>query len=159
MPLLAPGDRFPAIEVEISGGRSLTLPDAFSGEYGVVLFNRGSWCPFCTGQLRAFQRALDDLHEAGAGVFALSTDDEESAAELVEKNGLTFPIGHSADAHRIAALTGAFVNNDPPYLQATGFVLDPQGRVVVSAYSSGAIGRIVPEDAIGLISHLTASAA
>jgi hypothetical protein len=38
-------------------------------------------------------------------------------------------------------------------VQSTGFVLDPAGRVVVSVYSSGAIGRLVPEDAIGLIRY------
>ena len=50
--------------------------------------------------------------------------------------------------------TGAFVNDDPVYLQSTGFVIDPGGRIVVSVYSSGAIGRLVPEDVIGLIRHL-----
>jgi hypothetical protein len=40
------------------------------------------------------------------------------------------------------------------YLQSTGFVLDPAGNVVVSAYSSGAIGRLVPEDVIGLVRYL-----
>jgi hypothetical protein len=51
-------------------------------------------------------------------------------------------------------MTGAFVNPDPVYLQSTGFVLDPAGRVVVSVYSSGAIGRLVPEDVIGLVRYL-----
>jgi hypothetical protein len=37
--------------------------------------------------------------------------------------------------------------------QSTGFVLDPRGRIVVSVYSSGAIGRLVPEDVIGLLRH------
>ncbi len=36
-------------------------------------------------------------------------------------------------------------------MQSTGFVLDPAGRIVVSVYSSGAIGRLVPQDVIGLI--------
>jgi hypothetical protein len=59
----------------------------------------------------------------------------------------------------IAGLTGAFVNEDPPYLQSTGFVLDPQGRVIVSVYSSGAIGRLVPEDVTGLVRYLREHAA
>jgi len=74
--------------------------------------------------------------------------------ELIAKHGLTFPIGHSADAWAIADLTGAFVNPDPVYLQATGFVIDPAGKLVVSVYSSGAIGRLVPEDVIGLVRYL-----
>jgi hypothetical protein len=83
------------------------------------------------------------------------------ASEFTAKNGITFPLGHSADARAIAELTGAFVNEDPPYLQSTGFVLDPQGTVIVSVYSSGAIGRLVPQDVTGLVryvrEHATAS--
>jgi len=67
---------------------------------------------------------------------------------------LRFPVGHSADAWAISAATGAFVNNGPVYLQSAGFVLDPGGRVIVSVYSSGAIGRLVPDDVIGLGRYL-----
>jgi peroxiredoxin len=135
------------------------LPDAFAGDFGVVLFVRGSWCPYCNAQLRAFQRAADSLAETGIKVAALSVDDEPTTAELIAKHGLTFPVGHSADARAISALTGAFVNPDPVYLQSTGFVLDPVGNVVVSVYSSGAIGRLVPEDVIGLVRYLQQHAA
>jgi hypothetical protein len=53
----------------------------------------------------------------------------------------------------VAGLTGAPVNPDPVFLQSTGFVLDPAGQVVVSVYSSGAIGRLVPEDVLGLVRY------
>jgi hypothetical protein len=63
-------------------------------------------------------------------------------------------MGHGADAQAVAAATGAFVNPDPEYLQSTGFVLGPDGRVIVSVYSSGAIGRLVPEDVAGMIEYV-----
>ena len=88
-------------------------------------------------------------------VLSLSVDDEATARELIAKHGLTFPVGHSADAAAIHEATGAFVNADPVYLQSTGFVLDPEGNVVVSVYSSGAIGRLVPDDVAGLVDYLT----
>jgi|SRR5271170_413234 len=154
MPLLSPGDSFPALPLTPPGGAALTLRDGFDGDFGVVLFFRGSWCPYCNAQLRAFQRAGDSLAGAGIKVAALSVDDEPATAALIAKHGLTFPVGHSADARAIAGLTGAFVNPDPVYLQSTGFVLGPAGRVVVSVYSSGAIGRLVPEDVIGLVRYL-----
>ena len=144
----------PALTVKLPGGGSLQLPDALAGGFGVVLFNRGSWCPYCNAQLRAFQRSLDSLTSVGAKIVALSVDDEGTTQDLIAKHGLRFLVGHSADARAIADATGAFVNDDPPYLQSTGFVLDPVGRVVVSVYSSGAIGRLVPEDVIGLIRYL-----
>jgi hypothetical protein len=87
-------------------------------------------------------------------VAALSVDDKDTTAALVEKHQLTFPVGYGADAEAVAALTGAFANPDPVFLQSTGFVLDPAGNVVVSVYSSGAIGRLVPDDVIGLVRYL-----
>jgi peroxiredoxin len=145
---------FPALSLTPPDSPALTLPDAFDGDFGIVLFFRGSWCPYCNAQLRAFQRASDALTGTGAKVAALSVDDEPTTAALIAKHGLTFPVGHSADARAIAGLTGAFVNPDPVYLQSTGFVLDPAAQVVVSVYSSGAIGRLVPEDVIGLVRYL-----
>jgi peroxiredoxin len=154
MSLLGPGTPFPVLSITPPSADSLKLPDLFAGDFGVVLFFRGSWCPYCNAQLRAFQRASASLAGSGIKVAALSVDDEPTTADLIAKHGLTFPVGHSADATAIADLTGAFVNPHPVYLQSTGFVLDPDGKVVVSVYSSGAIGRLVPEDVIGLVRYL-----
>ncbi|MDQ2836778.1 MAG: peroxiredoxin family protein [Actinomycetota bacterium] len=154
MPLLSPGQRFPTFTVTTPGGDQLILPQALAGDFAVVLFYRGAWCPYCNAQLRAFQRSQDALTAAGAQVLALSVDDEATTRELIAKHALTFPVGHSADAVAIAEATGAFVNDDPAFIQSTGFVLAPDGTVVVSVYSSGAIGRLVPEDVIGLIRYL-----
>ena len=154
MPLLNPGDHFPPLTITPVDIGPTTLPDALEGHFGVVLFYRGSWCPYCNAQLRAFQRATDTLDGADVKVIALSVDDEPTARELITKHGLTFPVGHSADASAIRAASGAFVNPDPVYLQSTGFVLDRGGNVVVSVYSSGAIGRLVPEDVAGLVKYL-----
>jgi peroxiredoxin len=154
MPLLNPGDSFPRLTISITNGQTLTLPDAFAGGFGVVLFYRGSWCPYCNAQLRAFERAGEALAGADVKVAALSVDDNETTAALVNKHKLTFPVGYGAVAPEIASLTGAFINPDPVYLQSTGFVLDPAGNVVVSVYSSGAIGRLVPDDVVGLVRYL-----
>ncbi len=158
MPLLRPGDTFPALAVSLPGGGRLQLPDAFGGQFGVILFYRGSWCPYCNAQLRAFQLAKNRLADAGAQVVALSVDDEATTADLIAKHGLEFPVGYGAEALVLAEATGAFVNDDPLYLQSTGFVLNSGGQVVVSVYSSGAIGRLVPDDVAGLIGYLRAHA-
>jgi peroxiredoxin len=151
---LHPGDPFPALTAALPGRRALRLPGDLAGHFGVVLFYRGSWCPYCNAQLSAFQRSLDRLSRLDISVAALSVDDEATTQQLIAKHDLRFPIGHSADARAVAAATGAFVNDDPEYLQSTGFVLDPGGRVIVGVYSSGAIGRLVPDDVIGLVRYL-----
>ena len=154
MPLLNPGDHFPPITITPVDGEAIDLPDALAGHFAVILFNRGSWCPYCNAQLRAFQRHAEKLDGLDVKVVSLSVDDEATARELIAKHGLTFPVGHSADAAAIHDATGAFVNADPVHLQSTGFVLDPDGNVVVSVYSSGAIGRLVPDDVAGLVSYV-----
>src|ERR1700722_13336793 len=151
MALLQPGDRFPDIEITPVGASHLTVPSSLAGHFGVVLLYRGSWCPYCNAQLSAFQRAHGSLHAADASVAALSVDDAATTKNLVNKHNLEFPVGFGADADAIAAATGALFNPEPKFLQSTGFLLDPDGRVLISVYSSGAIGRLVPDDVVAMI--------
>ena len=136
------------------------MPDAFAGQFGVLLlFYRGSWCPYCNARLRAFPARQ---HRPGRGrvrVAGLPVDDEATTAGLIARHGLTFPVGYGADAPAIAALTGTFVNPDPVCLQSTGFVPNLEGKVVVSLYSSGAIGRLVADDVAGLVHYIREHAA
>lgn len=148
------GDTFPDLTIRAVGGGSISLPDDLGGSYGVVLLYRGSWCPYCNAQLAAFARAGDALAALGVRVVALSVDDESTSAALVAKLRLGFPVGYGADVDAVAAATGAFTNDDPKHLQSTGFVLDPDGRVLTAVYSSGAIGRLVPEDVVGFVRYL-----
>lgn len=96
MPLLHPGDVYPEMLLRLPGGQSVTVPEAFRGDFGVLLFYRGSWCPYCNAQSRAFQRASGTLAGAGVRVAALSVDDEATTAALIGKHGLAFPVqrGH-----------------------------------------------------------------
>jgi peroxiredoxin len=151
---LRPGDPFPALTVALPGGGTLELPGALAGHFGVVLLLRGAWCPYCNGQLRAFARAQVGLAAVNAQIVALSVDDEVTTMDLVAKHRLTFPVGYGADPYAVAEATGAFVNPGPPYLQSTGFVLGRDGGVLLSVYSSGAIGRLVPEDVVGLLRYV-----
>lgn len=136
----------------------MQLPDAVAGHFTVVLVFRGSWCPYCNAQLRAFERARERLEQLDIRVVAFSSDDEAATRALIHKHGLRFPVGHSADVEEVHGALGAFTAPDMRYLQSTGFVLDPAGQVVVSVYSSGPIGRLMPDDVIGLIRYLADSA-
>jgi peroxiredoxin len=154
MPMLHNGERFPTLTISTVGGARLSLPDDLVGSFSVVLVYRGSWCPYCNAQLAGFARATDKLGELGIKVVALSVDDEKTSAALVAKLHLEFPVGYGADADCIAATLGAYTNDDPKYLQGTGFVLDPDGRVLIALYSSGAIGRLVADDVAGFVRYL-----
>jgi peroxiredoxin len=155
MPVLHNGDIFPALSLDTVGGGTLSLPADLAGSFGVVLIYRGSWCPYCNAQLAAFERSAVTFADLGIKVAALSVDDEATTAALVDKHHLSFPVAHSADPALVAAATGAYTNDDPHYLQSTGFVLAPDGSVLTAVYSSGAIGRLVADDVAGLVRYVT----
>src|SRR5512132_2278743 len=101
MARLENGDRFPDLTLSLVGGGTLALPGALAGSYGVILFYRGAWCPYCNAQLAAFVRAGPALAELGIRVVALSVDDEATSAALAARLGLDFPVGYGADAAAI----------------------------------------------------------
>ncbi len=144
---------FPSITATRVGGGEMTIPQDLTGKWAVLLFYRGHWCPYCRQQLIDFQRNLEQLHEIGAEVVALSVDPIEKAQETVEKHNITFPVLYGLDAHEVAQKIGANISENPLFLQATGFVLQPDGKIAVSVYSSAAIGRLVAADTINFIKY------
>src|SRR5215467_11280775 len=148
----------PAFDVPAVGGGTISIRQSLQGSYGVVLIYRGAWCPYCRAQLAGFQRASEKLAETGIKVVALSVDDEATTVGTIEKFKLSFPLGHSADADKVAAVTGAYTNETPRYLQATGFLLAPDGKILNAVYSSGPIGRLVAEDVVGMVAYLKSKA-
>lgn len=158
MTRLQNGQVFPALDVLAVGGGTISIPQSLQGSYGVVLIYRGAWCPYCQAQLGGFQRASQRLADAGIKVVALSVDDEATTRGTIEKFKLSFPVGHSVDADKVATITGAYTNESPRYLQSTGFVLAPDGKILNAVYSSGPLGRLVAEDVIGMVTYLKSKA-
>jgi peroxiredoxin len=158
MTRLQNGQTFPALDVPAVGGGKIGIPQSLRGSYGVVLIYRGAWCPYCQAQLAGFQRASEKLAEGGIKVVALSVDDEATTVGTIEKFKLSFPVGHSVDAEKVASITGAYTNDSPRYLQTTGFLLAPDSKILNAVYSSGPIGRLVAEDVIGMVTYLKSKA-
>jgi peroxiredoxin len=155
------GQVFPDLEIPAIGGGVLCLPQDLAGSYGVILIYRGHWCPFCNEQMAAFASATEALEQAGIKVVAFSVDDEAETKDFIAKQEIPFKVGHSAVLNKIIAETGAYKNAHPArgdFLENTGFVLAPNGTVVNAVYSSRAIGRLVPNDVIRLVSFMKSQA-
>jgi len=157
-PLLDTGDAFPPLELELTSGGRLSLPSGLSKRFNVVLVNRGSWCPFCVAQLAAFQAGLLTLTEEGIGVVSLSAESREKAGKVVADKGLQFPVAFGASVDETAQTLGVYYDPAPthttPYLQSAGFVLGPNREILNAVYSSGAIGRLLWQDVLGLVRYV-----
>jgi len=157
--ILDSGDAFPILTFQTIKGETIQTESRFKGGWNVVLFYRGFWCPFCKAQLKSFQTGLEKLSAEGIGVLAVSVDSLEKSKETQAETGATFPIAYGASAKETAQAIGAFYDAAPshvpaPYIHSTGFVLNPEGRIVVSVYSSGAIGRLNWQDVLPLVQYI-----
>ena len=152
--MLQNGDVFPALTFARVGGGEIHLPADLAGGFGVVLFHRGSWCPYCNAQLAAYAQVADELAKECVKVVSVSVDDRETSEALAKKHNLSFPVGYGADAHAVSAVTGAAINDNPVCFQATGFILDAEGQITTAVYSTRAIGRLMPDDVLGFIRYL-----
>ena len=159
MPLLHNGASFPEIRVSAVGGGFLSLPEDCLGSYAAIVIYRGAWCPFCGVQLAEFAAEGDALAALGVKVVAFSVDDEAASAAFMAKHNLRFPVGYGADAEAVAEATGAFLNEDPHCLQATGFIIAPNGSVLTAVYSTRAIGRLTAPDVLRFVSFIKAKVA
>ncbi len=72
---------------------------------------------------------------------------------MVDRHTLTFPVLYGLNARETMATIGGYINEEPLFLHPSGFILRPNGTIVLLVQSSGAIGRLVAEDTIGLIQH------
>lgn len=151
---LDPGDRFPHVTVSRLGGGEIDLPDDVADGWAVILFYRGHWCPFCRKQLEDFQKNLDRFRSNDVQIVALSADPEEEARKTAQTNDLGFPVGFGVDPRTIRDTLGAYLGEDGGFIQATSFILSPEGRVALAVYSSGAVGRLVSRDALGFIDYM-----
>jgi peroxiredoxin len=91
---------------------------------------------------------MKNLEAVGAKVVAASVDPLDKAKEVADEVG--FPIAYGATRAQADAI-GAWWEERRSIIQPSEFVLDRDGRVVSSTYSSAPIGRVDAADVVKLI--------
>ena len=86
------GDSAPDFILPDKDGNAVRLYSLLRTGHVVVVFYRGSWCPYCDLQLRDFQRRLADLHDLRAQVVAISPQLPANLFRTPIKNHLEFPV-------------------------------------------------------------------
>jgi peroxiredoxin len=99
-----------------------------AGRFGVILFHRGSWCPFCNAQLAAFSRAADKFAGEDIKVISVSADDREKTEALVEKYKLAFPVVMAPMHGRFRQSPAPSSTTIPSIFRRPGSSSIPKGR-------------------------------
>jgi peroxiredoxin len=91
--LLPVGSPFPDGDLVDAQGQSTTLRDVLGGAPGVVIFYRGTWCPYCNIALRTYREQLvAPLAELGVALVAISPQTADGSMTLKEKLSLDFAV-------------------------------------------------------------------
>ena len=98
--------------------------------------------------MAGFQAVLPELTSLGAKVVAASVDPLEKAREVAA--GLSYPHGYGV-TREIGNLLGSWWEERRNFIQPSEFLLDDSGKVLISSYSAGPLGRIEGPDVVKLI--------
>jgi peroxiredoxin len=89
---LQPGATAPAMKLMATDGSMVDLGAAFAARPTILVFYRGSWCPFCSKQLAALGETQAELQQLGYQIVAVSPDTAEGLKTMAGKNHLTYQL-------------------------------------------------------------------
>lgn len=95
-----------------------------------------------------FGQIREEIEGLGGSIVAASVDDPEKAGEIAEGKGFAF--GHGVTRADADAL-GSWWEDRRQIIQPSEFIVNREGKVVLSSYSDGPLGRIDPPDVVKII--------
>ena len=132
MPLIEPGQKAPAFNLNDQAGKPHRLSD-YAGRPVVLYFYPKDDTPGCTKESCAFQDNLPKFKSSKAAVFGVSILDEASKARFADKYHLTFPLLADPE-HEVAEKYGTWQKKSRygrSYMGIvrTTFLIDRNGKV------------------------------
>jgi peroxiredoxin len=86
------GSAAPNFALRDHKGRNWELAKGLRSGPVVLKFYRGSWCPYCNIELRAYQMRLPKIRQLGALFVAVSPEKPDFAQALITKEQIEFPV-------------------------------------------------------------------
>ncbi len=142
-----PGERAPALQVEVLGGGPIDLVSERPENFSVVFFYRGVHCPVCTKYVGELAQRVDEFRARGVDVIAVSGDSRERAERAQtewELGDLEVGYGLSTEAMREWGLfvSRGIADDEPAEFSEPGlFLINSQGAVFYGGINSMPFGR------------------
>ena len=89
---LGVGAHAPAVTLADVDGAKVELAKSFAEKPTVLVFYRGSWCPFCNRQLAALGELEPKLRSLGYQIIAISPDSADGLKKIAGKNHLDYQL-------------------------------------------------------------------
>ncbi|MEO6050221.1 MAG: peroxiredoxin-like family protein [Pyrinomonadaceae bacterium] len=86
------GAKAPSFSLKDSTGKLVSSKNLLKEGNMVLVFYRGSWCPFCNTYLHKLQTRLTDITAAGGKVVAVSVENPDASMAIAKKNEVLFTV-------------------------------------------------------------------
>jgi peroxiredoxin len=106
-PLLV-GNQLPTVKLKDYRNKSVDLEELSKGKSTLVVFYRGSWCPYCNRHLQALGESKASLEKMGIQIIAISPDSASSLSKSLEKNKVDYTLLSDAQVNAAKAFGVAF---------------------------------------------------
>lgn len=120
------GDKAPDFTLTNAVGDTVNLFNQLRENRIVLVFYRGTWCPYCNLALSQYQSMVSTIKEYGANLIAVSAQTPDESLSIKEKNNLDFEV-LSDNGNLVARLyTTVFKNGNAPLeeMNKLGFDFD-----------------------------------
>lgn len=121
------GDKAPEFKLLDATGELISLQEILKNGPVILIFYRGSWCPWCNLQLRTLQQLLPEINNLGATLIAVSPQTPDNSLSMKEKHELTFHV---------------LSDQDNKVADKYGLVFEIEKAVIENAYNK--IGLSIP---------------
>jgi len=102
------GDSMPEFNLINAMGQMISSSNLLAKGPLVISFYRGAWCSYCNLELRAYQSILNEIHERGGQLVAISPELPDTSITLTEKHNLQFEVLSDKDNEFAKVLGIAF---------------------------------------------------
>ncbi|HEY5513249.1 MAG TPA: peroxiredoxin-like family protein [Geomonas sp.] len=114
--VLKAGAQAPDFTLPNPVGTPVNLDTALKSGPVVVTFYRGIWCPYCSLQLRAYQKILPEIIRLGGSLVAISPQNPDKSQATLLKNFLQYEV--LSDLGNVVARQFGLVYQVPEWVRA-----------------------------------------
>jgi peroxiredoxin len=92
------GEKAPNFSLKSAFGKTVSLADELKKGPVILIFYRGSWCPYCNLHLNVLKQAQPKFDKYNAQIIAITPQMPDRSAKQIEKDGYPFEVLSDSDS-------------------------------------------------------------
>lgn len=163
------GQTIPVELAQKMKSNSQTLFETVKQKPTVLIFYRGTWCPYCNAHLSEIAQVEEDIQQLGYQIIGISPDAKENIEKAIKKNKLSYKL-FSDSSTKLAQEMGVAFEAPKAYSRLltrsseglnegvlpvpSVFVLDKKGKILFTDFSPNYKKRISADSLVKALKKL-----